>query len=414
MAKPKISVGQAVLLILQQSTLSEVERSKLETLYLSGCKNPGDAEFLDEVITRETAGSTYLQSCEISMSPEVIDADPSRRYFETHLAYNTTASEIKSMDLEQIKGHYAGMLDLINSYDPSLATSLTNAMDRRLDPPWDIAKIKGIGADVYEYFCTISEAEKKFKGDDFEKIKYLIGSTLLGVVANCISSKKVKESPEGFEILPMDLYGKGLFSSEKRGRTLRDGPHFFSTTGIIKSMAPVPYYDDAVRYEDEKKSVDFKSTSNSQYVLGVVSKNWSDQHFSQLFHPFVNTISGTMLCQLRASKKLMDEGKLSFDSPESFSNYMKCLVSSMLYLAGGHSFYEFTYPLTLPEVVAGYADIPGFAEDMSLTRMFYETNPEAFHGALNRAEIYNFHMIERALVLEELKDTHGPKPGGTR
>lgn len=413
MGKIKISIGQAILLILQQSSLSSIERSKIESMYLSGCKSPEDAEFLNKIIAREKESNKYLQSCEISVSPEVIDNDPSRRYFETHLAHNITVKEIKAMSLEQVKSHYESLLDLIRSYEPSLATSLTNVMDRRLAPPWDMARIKKIGADVYEYFCTIAEAEKKFGKDDFEKLKYVIASTLLGVVASCISSQKIKENPEDFEILPMDLYGRGLFSSEKRGRTLREGSHFFSTTGIIKSMAPVPYHDDAVRYEDEKKPFDFKSTSNSQYVLGLVSKNWSDQSFSLLFHPFVNTISGTMLCQLRASKKLMEEGKLSFESPNSFLNYVKCLVSSMLYLAGGHSLYEFTYPLTLPEVVEGYASIPHFAEDMTLSRMFYETNTEAFHNALNRAEKYNLQMIERALVLEELRDTHGPERKNT-
>lgn len=409
MAKVKISIGQAILLILQQRSLDPKERLKIESMYLSGCKTPEDAEFLNKVITREKESNVYLQLCEISVSPDVIDNDPSRRYFETHLAYNTTVSEIKAMSLAQVKSHYENLLDLIRSYEPSLATSLTNAMDRRLAPPWDMAQIKKIGTDVYEYFCAISEAEKKFKEGDFEKIKYVMAATLLGVIANCISSQKTKESPEEFESLPMDLYGRGLFSSEKRGRILREGSHFFSTTGIIKSMAPVPYHNDAVRYEGEEKSFDFKSTSNSQYVLGIVSKNWSDQSFSQLFHPFVNTISGTMLCQLRASKKLMDEGKLSFQSPDSFLNYVKCLVSSMLYLAGGHSLYEFTYPLILPEVVAGFANIPRFAEDMTLPRMFYETNADVFHDALDRATKYNLHMIERALLLEELRDTHGPE-----
>lgn len=382
----------------------------MESLYLSGCDEQRDVDLISAILARESVDNAYLKACEISVSPEVIDKDPSRRYFETHLAFHVMETEIKKMDLEQIKAHYEGMLHLIDSYDPSLSSSLQFAMDRRLDPPWGIADIKAIGADVYEYFCVIGEAQKKMDGDDFEKTKYLIAATLLGVVANCISAKKLKEHPEGVEGLPMDLYGTGYFSSEKRGRASRPGPHFFSTTGIVKSSAPVPYYGDAVRYEDEKKPFDFKSTENNQFVLGKTAKNWSDEHFAQLFHPFVNTISGTMLCQIRASKKQLDDKALPFDTLESFSNYIKCLVSSMLYFAGGHSHYEFTYPLTMPEVIESYSEMPGFAEEMTLAHLFYESNPEAFHRALESAQTYNMQIINRGLMLAELEDKKGFRP----
>lgn len=410
MAKPIISIGQAVLLILQGETLDVSEHEKLECVYLCGCRNPEDVAFVEEIIHREAAGNRYLQSCEISTAPEVIDADPSRRYFETLLAYETTAIDIKTMALLEVKSHYDALLQLIASYDPSLATSLTLAMDRELAPPWDEVMIKKIGADVYEYFCTITEAEKKYNVEDFTKIKYLISSTLLGVVANCIATVKAKESPEKYSDLPLNIYGTGYYSKERRGRILDEGPHFFSTTGIIKSMGAVPYYNDPVRYEDEKKPFDFKSTSNSRYVLGGRNKNWSDEHFEQLFHPFVNTISGTLLCQLRAAKKLLADKQLVFDTPDTFANYIKCLVASMTYLAGGHSFYEFTYPLMLPEMVTAFSDIPGFEEDMTLGHLFYETNTEAFHNALEKAEVYNLYMITRALMLAEIRGDPSPDP----
>ncbi len=126
-------------------------------------------------------------------------------------------------------------------------------------------------------------------------------------------------------------------------------------------------------------------------------------NFEQLMHPFVNSISGTMLTQLRACNKLLLKGKLEFNNIKSFSSFIKCLVSSMLYFSGGHSLNEFIFPLSIPVVKEAFQDIGNFGETMTIYGLFYHNNEEAFMEALEKSSQYNLIMTKRSLVLEQLK-----------
>ncbi|KTD56313.1 hypothetical protein Lsan_3001 [Legionella santicrucis] len=409
MPKPKISPGQAILLVLQENKITANEKLRLEALYMTGCENDDDISFLTTIISHAAKSNSYLQAVDISFEAEIIDADPSRRYFETHLAYHTTITEVEKLDLEQIQHHYTDILELIKNYDPVLGDSLKDVADGKLTSPWNnLGKIKeALGADVAEYLQAISEAKKKFTAEEHEKIKYVMGATLLGLICTRVYANKTKENPELFSGLPLNIYGKGLYAPSYRGRKSRDGLHFFSTTGILKSNTPAPYHNDPVRYADTDKqhSFTFKPTENSQYVLGLNEKNWSDNNFAKLLQPFVNSISGTILSQLRACRQLLSDNKFQFNEIGPFSNYMKCLISSMLYLSGGHTFYEFTYPFKVKEIQDAYCEILGFEEQMTVKNLFYQTNSEAFSNALKSAGEYNLQIVQRALVHEELMDT---------
>lgn len=409
MPKPKISPGQAILLVLQENKLTTKEKLRLEALYITGCENDDDIVFLSTIISAAMKTNSYLQAVDISFDTNIIDTDASRRYFETHLAYHTTITEIEKLDPEQIQDHYSDILELINNCDPVLGDSLKDIADGTLTSPWnDLGKIKEyLGADVAEYLQAIGEAKKKFTAEEYGKIKYVISATLLGLICTRLYADKAKENPESFKELPLNIYGKGLYAPSYRGRQTRDGLHFFSTTGILKSNAPAPYHNDPVRYADTDKqhSFNFKPTENSQYALGQSEKNWSDNTFAKLLQPFVNSISGTMLSQLRACSLLLSDNKFQFNEIGPFSNYIKCLISSMLYLSGGHTFYEFTYPFKIKEIQDVYREILGFEEQMTLKNLFYQTNSEAFGKALKSAGEYNLQIVKRALVHEELIDT---------
>lgn len=409
MPKQKISPGQAILLVLQENKITTNEKLRLEALYMTGCENDDDVNFLTTIISRAAKSNSYLQAVDISFDAEIIDTDPSRRYFETHLAYHTTMNEIEKLDRDQIQHHYTDILGLIKNYDPVLGDSLKDVADGKLTSPWDnLGKIKeALGADAAEYLHAISESKKKFTAEEHDKIKYVMGATLLGLICTRLYANKTKENPELFSELPINIYGKGIYAPSYRGRIARDGLHFFSTTGILKSNTPAPYHNDPVRYADTDKqhSFTFKPTENSQYVLGLNEKNWSDNNFAKLLQPFVNSISGTMLSQLRACSLLLSDNRFQFNEIGPFSNYMKCLISSMLYLSGGHTFYEFTSPFKVKEIQDAYREILGFEEQMTLKNLFYQTNSEAFSKALRNAGEYNLQIVKRALVHEELMDT---------
>lgn len=75
--------------------------TELKRLYVCGVITADDKSFLFHV-TRDDALDKYT----INMSDEAINEDPSRRYFETHLAYETLARFLQKIDLKNLREHF--------------------------------------------------------------------------------------------------------------------------------------------------------------------------------------------------------------------------------------------------------------------------------------------------------------------
>lgn len=110
----------------------------------------------------------------------------------------------------------------------------------------------------------------------------------------------------------------------------------------MKSHMFLPYDDIACR-----KTV-FPLIKPSDQASFIEDSVWTRDNFTRLVHHFSNSISGTMLSQLRVYLKFKSNGINTFtQSLEKLALYSQLSIAAMLYYSGGHSLHEFVAPLTL-------------------------------------------------------------------
>ncbi|KTD43438.1 Uncharacterised protein [Legionella longbeachae] len=210
---------------------------------------------------------------------------------------------------------------------------------------------------------------------------------------------------------PLNIYGEAdsVYSGPRRGRTNRvsdDGGKQVvrsNNIGIMRSYMPVSR-DDVLFEEPSMETANQyrRPADASTYVAGA---DMPEKFFSSEVSPFVNSISGTMLCQLRVMAKLLEEHKLEYENnPEQLKTFFKCFISYMIYNSGGHSLQEFTGVFQLPQVQAMFKDIPGFT-DLNLRQLFQTENDASFMSAMDRAIDYNDKLFMRNAVHAELTST---------
>ena len=82
-----ITVFQALMLLIEKykdDTSNTKKYEAIKTLCLSGVRNPKDKQILDDLLK-----DSILARYRISSRVEDINADPVRRYFESHLCHKT-------------------------------------------------------------------------------------------------------------------------------------------------------------------------------------------------------------------------------------------------------------------------------------------------------------------------------------
>ena len=279
-AKIVISPGQALLLLIDHYKDNERKANELKLLYLSGAINPRATEEIKTCLN-----DPFLSSWEIAFTPKIIDADPTRRYFETHLAHATLAYGLQDKDVkkEDLEKHIEALSNMIGSDTLRSVQHVLNGQYVNASPL--------MHKEYADYISKINAGTifQTFSANDRDVIALLVKSSFLGVV-----NAQVNKS------LPLDLYGKGIYSDEKKGKQLH--PDQVTTRsqhlGIMKGHMPLPQ-DDIARAE---AAIGYLKPSDQ----AIYNENaaWVQGNFERLVHPFSNSISGTMLCQLRSLARL--------------------------------------------------------------------------------------------------------------
>ncbi|QEY52264.1 hypothetical protein [Legionella longbeachae] len=96
----KISVGQALLLLLQKYRNEPFKYLELKKLYLAGAKNDDFRTKINEYLKDE-----LLIKYTISLTPESSNHDSSRRYFETQLAYETLVRQLPNLHSKSLSAY---------------------------------------------------------------------------------------------------------------------------------------------------------------------------------------------------------------------------------------------------------------------------------------------------------------------
>lgn len=374
-----LSVGQAILLLIDRYKNNQSIIADLKQLYIQGIALPMELKKIEQLFEESSLAKEY----EISYSEKTIDEDVSRRYFETHLAFETLTDSLDKLDKNDIQKHYAS---LHSALPGDIKNKFNHYIDGTISPKDDSFAIEYSGVllkiENHESYNSLSLDKK-------EKLTFLMKCAWLGVLH--------AKMPD----VPLNLYGTGFFSEQNRGRIIKQKPelptsNFFAQKlpyysnhfGLMKNYMPVPRND--IIYAEHGFTF-LKPSDQNTYNPKA---EWPQKNFSALVHPFSCSISGTILCQLRLMIKLHSQDQLLFESQEQFCNFLKCFTSGLLFNGGGHSYNEFLSVLEIPEIRKSFTFIEGFAQINAKT-LLLNGNERAFDKALEDTIAYTKVILAR-------------------
>lgn len=279
----KITVGQALLILLAKYRNNAEKSNELKHLYLAGAKNE----------TTQLAIDTYLKDpalsgFQISRAPEDITHDSTRRYFETHLAYETLSSKLDKLTLAEINQH----LDAVKGTAYCSYADLYEEVLQGEYSPSD-----AIEREYADYLTKLQKKEifSEFTEEQRQKISAIVSTAFVAMII----------ASQGPHLLPLDIYGEGVYLERGKITKANQSKTTTSALGLLQSSDPVSL-DDPARMAKTQEFL--KPSEQSTYDPNA---QWVKDNFSRLVHPFSNSISGTMLCEIRALAKIQELRKLA-------------------------------------------------------------------------------------------------------
>ena len=384
--KLTISPGQGLLLLIDfyqkqnQTDIVAATIIELKKLYLSGARSDQDYQRIINYLKHE-----QLSNYNISDNKQVINNDSTRRYFETHLCYETLKNNIDTISAHELKQYVNQLQSMLT---PLQIYRIENVLEGKV-----LKFDRQLNTEMADYINKV-QTEVMYKDlsiDNRKKIILLIKAAFLGVMVTGYNN----------HTLPLDIYGEGLYSDEQKGKKTIYDQHSTRNmnAGILKGTMPLPL-DDIARLETEYPYL--KPSDQATFIEDAL---WVKMNFDQLVHPFSNSISGTMLCQLRcmaALKAKHDIGAVLIDTEEKMSAYCTLFISAMLFGTGGHSLNEYTAPLSLPEVKSFF-----HIADLTLENMYYSYDQlqlDSLNQALADTLVYNNQILLNQQVHAEIHD----------
>lgn len=383
----QITVGQALLLLIEAHHHSVESRHFLEDLYLNGVK-PSQQEALQSYLQ-----NSVLKDYEIVKTPTAIDQDPSRRYFETHLCFETLRALLAKIDVKQLKAinayYYAQLKQRIK---PADLYRIKCVLD--VKSPSE-TKISNLEKEISDALCRLESRKNAAKESDslqlsdIEKMQLFLGSAFLGIVLGNMLTQ-----------LPLQQQALVMYRPNHKGRTLKADNATTSTLnyGILKGHMPLPLDDKARAVEP---FLYLKPSEQSQFDEQAA---WPKENFNLQVLPFSNGISSTIINQL---KSIMDGLQ---QAPEAFAwlrkdmqSFFSGFIATMLFQSGGHTLYEYVAPFSLPDVVKIYnKELQIDTSKLSLNALFKDNNTQALTNAFVKTIKYNHMLLNKAKVNHEI------------
>lgn len=422
-----ISIGQALLILIKHYENTNQQYSEtLKKLYTIGFNTAQD-----NVILEQIKKDPLLAKYNISDNYQTISDDASRRYFETHLSFETMKEAIQNYPVDAIQSYYdsikscfkdlGGDLDFQkfkktgerklrrdyakeaidranlnldpNDLIPGISREEQIQMDRLFSGNLPGPNEKSFDDPMYmEYADMIHRIKNSpyLNEQDKQKALLIVKSTRLSIIlGNKMEKYKDKGTYSGDLMPGQYISDSEIYKPENRGRIPRtDGDKAIGThnMGLILADMPLDPSDEAYASEP---FIYKKPSENSTFIADA---NWVKYAMDKKVHTFSNSISGTLLAQLRMMIKLHQENKLTFKNKEDFANHFRSMISLMTYVSGGHSLVEFTAPLQLKDIIEEFKFVPGFS-DINLESLFYSNNQQALDKALEKTQKYNENYV---------------------
>lgn len=237
----------------------------------------------------------------------------------------------------------------------------------------------------------------------------------------------------------MNCYGKEKFSNAFRGKegkiplTKQSESHFNSNkTGLMRSKDPSPLYDDIVLgitntegKQNEKYYVSNRCPDVSYPTFE--SKNFPTEIAESGVNIFSNSISGTTLAILRLYTAILTKDCLisdknfqtfkkqtaypmlndfikDFKSNLFFINFFRFFSSTLLYLEGGHSMFEFYKVLEIEKVSKFIEELVTDISAIDIKELYFDSY--TLHKALSLTIDYTVTILNKERMLNELKQNH--------
>ena len=197
--KPKtvISPGQGLLLLIAHYKDNAEKVNRLKKLYLCGAETKNDVKKIKKLL-KDPVISDY----QVSYDMQTINNNPTRRYFETHLAYESLVNGLNKIDRNDLESHFQSLKSMVPQDKLVRFEHVLSGEFKESD--------NNMSKEYADYIGKIKSGHmfNNLSPMDREKIELLAKCAFLGVV-NALHVQ-----------LPLDIYGTGMYSTKNKGKTI--------------------------------------------------------------------------------------------------------------------------------------------------------------------------------------------------
>lgn len=376
-----ITPGRALLLLMRHYKDDAAKLAELKKAYFVG-------SLYDQDLLNPFLSDPVLQDYNITISIHDINNDPTRRYFESHFAKGILDNEIGKLSWTKVNQFLRPLEQMFFNVAPQSIDYPTGERDYKHAKE---GKYKGDHPSFIEYSTIISRVEHDYpnlSNHQQNLIKTLFATAFISTLDCEVLGA----------LVPVHIYGQGIFSKESRGVHPKGAAQSSSRTsgkGIMKSTMPLSR-DDLLFTNDELGQV--RAPDRSVYDQSAA---WLDLLTQGKVHPFVNSVSGTVLAILRVCVLLKRKKDLPFEDMQEINNFMRCMICSLIYTSGGHSMIEFVFPMFMQNMKNAMHDIDGF-DEITLESFYIDGNEAAFDAALEKAIEYNHQLLKHNAIHQDI------------
>jgi hypothetical protein len=425
----RIAVGQALLFLIRKYQTIGIDCEFIKKLYLSDIKTPEARELLEKLLAELNQDPDFSSNYIISFDPKTKNEDPSRRYFETHLAMQTLIQSDRNqsqglnacdLNVDQLEALFQYVEKFLTFGPPMYRFSRTefkpieNILAGTEFALQSIIRNKIRYQDFYDYQDFFDYLWDSEYADNMFKLKSgkffpLFSEATRNILACLIKHAgiSVVSSKEKGYALPFYSDYESVITTKKKSLGLewkKDSGFDCNSCalGILKSYMPLPRDDMAF---SELPSIYFRCPDRQSVVSNRTED--SQKKDSNLLCPVVSGPSGTMFAYLKIIVFLHEKRRLSLTKEEMPSLFRNC-ISILLSMSGGHSIGEFIEVLSLSCVKEKLcrAEPLSCVVNLDEITLFYSDNQEAYNQALKHTIEYNDALIRREHVFEKLAEYH--------
>lgn len=290
-----ITVFQALTLLAQKYRKNEEIYPKIKSLYLSGIETTDDKLLLNLLLDDD-----LLKEHRIQVTRLGINNDPVRRYFESHLCLQTLVISLDALEYDSLNYYYYDVVNLIKKEGLWKNYQLCLIKPAPEDEMYQIRMENTEGIRILNRLDSYQSLKPKNMDEDDAMVVLTKRKSKLHLLANISFASWYLANM--IRDLPLNLYDqrRGHYNEVDRGRENRIGQDVKSQTmGIMRSFMALSL-DDALFSQQPANYI--RPADQTTYVPGAKQP---DQAFRSLVTPFSNSISGTLLAQLKVMAQLV-------------------------------------------------------------------------------------------------------------